>query len=198
MASEPPLILAFDTSAAHCAAVLVRGGRVLAARDEAMDRGQAERLLPMIAEIVGEAGASHAAIDGIAAVTGPGNFTGIRLAAAAARGLALALGIPAVGVSRFEALGDIPGPSLVTLNDKRGAMAQAFVDGRPLGPAGDAAAIVAPEGAVTIGEGRADLAVVARIAARRLGDAVAPAPLYLRPADAMPPAEAPPRILDDA
>ena len=56
MASEPPLILAFDTAAAHCAAALVRGDAVLARRDEPMDRGQAERLLPMLEEMLAEAG----------------------------------------------------------------------------------------------------------------------------------------------
>ena len=51
-----PLVLAFDTSAAHCAAALVRGPAILARRDEAMDRGQAERLLPMLEEMLAEAG----------------------------------------------------------------------------------------------------------------------------------------------
>ena len=111
MASEPPLILAFDTSAARCAAALVSGGRVLAARDEAMDRGQAERLLPMLEAMLAEAGVGWAALDGLAVCTGPGNFTGLRIAVAAVRGLALALGVPAVGVTAFEALAAPAGPS---------------------------------------------------------------------------------------
>ena len=69
-----------------------------------MDRGQAERLLPMLEEMLAEAGVGWRDLDGIGVVTGPGNFTGVRLAVAAARGLALALGIPAVGVTVFEAL----------------------------------------------------------------------------------------------
>lgn len=202
MVSEPPLILAFDTSAAHCAAALVRGTAVLSRRDEPMDRGQAERLLPMLGEMLAEAATPWAALDGIAVVTGPGNFTGLRLAVAAARGLALALSIPAVGVSRFEALAAPAGSVRVTLTDKRGAMAQSFRDGVPLAPPGDAAATPPdpetgpPARAIT--DGRADLAIVAGIASRRLHAAPPPAPLYLRPADAMPPADAPPRILDDA
>ena len=72
MGSEPPLILAFDTSAAHCAAVLVRGDAVLARRDETMDRGQAERLFPMLEELLAEAGARWSDLDGIGVSHGEG------------------------------------------------------------------------------------------------------------------------------
>jgi tRNA threonylcarbamoyl adenosine modification protein YeaZ len=195
LASEPPLILAFDTSAARCAAALVSGGRVLAARDEATDRGHVERLLPMIEALLAEAGAGWGDLDGIAVCTGPGNFTGLRVAVATARGLALALGVPAVGVTAFEALAAPDGPAAVAIEDRRGTVfVQAFRDGAALGepvPGEDPQPV--PEAAL-----RVDCAVLARIAARRLGTAPPPAPLYLRPADALPPAEAPPPILDDA
>jgi tRNA threonylcarbamoyladenosine biosynthesis protein TsaB len=192
LASEPPLILAFDTTAAHCAAALVCGDRVLAARNEPMDRGQAERLLPMLEEMLAETGTGWPTLDGIAVVTGPGNFTGVRLAVAAARGLAMGLGIPAVGVTVFEALADHPGPATVTLADKRGRFSQAFRDGRASAPPAPA-----PDDA-TARPARADLAAVARIAARRLTKAPPPAPLYLRPADALPSSEPLPALLDDA
>ena len=202
MASEAPLILAFDTSAAHCAAALVSGGRVLGARDEAMARGQAERLIPLLEELLAEAGHRFADLDGLAVVTGPGNFTGLRLAVAAARGLALGLGIPAVGVSIFEALAHgRPGEITVTLHDKRGILRQRFRDGHVVAPPEIAPPEIGPPeieppeigGAAA----RADLATVARIAARRLGSAPAPSPLYLRPADATPWSETVP-LLDDA
>ncbi|HET9068993.1 MAG TPA: tRNA (adenosine(37)-N6)-threonylcarbamoyltransferase complex dimerization subunit type 1 TsaB [Amaricoccus sp.] len=193
MASEPgPLVLAFDTAAARCAAALVRGEAVLARRDEPMDRGQAERLLPMLEEMLAEAGTEWRDLDGIGVVTGPGNFTGVRLAVAAARGLSLALGIPAVGVSVFEALADRPGDVTVTLADKRGRFAQRFRNGRALAP--PAAMADAPPGDPAL----ADPVVVARLAAGRLADAAPPAPLYLRPADAMPSSDPVPVLLDDA
>ena len=195
MGSEPPLILGFDTSAARCAAALVSGHRVLAVCDEAMDRGQAERLLPMLEALLAEAGVRWADLEGLAVCTGPGNFTGLRIAVAAARGLALALGVPAVGVTAFEALAEPEGPSTVAILDRKGTVfVQAFRDGVPLGdPAPGESPAPVPEAAL-----RVDCAVLARIGAGRLGVAPPPAPLYLRPADAMPPAEAPPRILDDA
>ncbi|MFT3974648.1 MAG: tRNA (adenosine(37)-N6)-threonylcarbamoyltransferase complex dimerization subunit type 1 TsaB [Amaricoccus sp.] len=188
-----PLVLAFDTSAAHCAAALVRDGGVLVQRDEPMARGQAERLIPLLEELLAEAGHGWGDLDGLAVVTGPGNFTGQRLAVAAARGLALGLGIPAVGVTVFEALADgHAGALTVLLHDKRGTLRQHFQDGAPLGEpeAGPAEATPAT------GE-RADLATVAGIAARRLGAAPPPSPLYLRPADATPWSETVP-LLDDA
>jgi tRNA threonylcarbamoyladenosine biosynthesis protein TsaB len=97
-----PLILAFDTSAAHCAAALVSGERVIARRVEAMPKGQAERLLPMIEEMLAGAGLAWADLAALAVCTGPGNFTGTRIGVAAARGIALGLGVPAIGVTRMD------------------------------------------------------------------------------------------------
>jgi tRNA threonylcarbamoyl adenosine modification protein YeaZ len=113
-------ILAFDTSAAHCAAALLwDGGLIL--RDEAMDKGQAERLIPLLEEVLAEAGLGWRDLKAIAVGTGPGNFTGVRIAVAAARGLALGLGIPAVGVTRLEALAfGLPRPVTVIEDARRG------------------------------------------------------------------------------
>src|SRR3972149_1695867 len=85
-------ILALDTSMGACSAAVLRGdgaARRLFARQETMARGHAEALMPMVAEIMEEAGLPFAALDLIAATTGPGSFTGVRIAIAAARGLAL-------------------------------------------------------------------------------------------------------------
>lgn len=97
-----PTILAFDTSGPYCAAALLMNGAVVASRHEDMQRGQAERLFPMLDEVLGDVGAVWEELDAIGVGVGPGNFTGIRIAVSAARGLALSLGKPAVGVSSFE------------------------------------------------------------------------------------------------
>lgn len=116
-----PRILAFDTSGPHCAVVLLIGENIAASRCEDMGRGQAERLFPMINEVLADEGAVWEEFDAIGVGVGPGNFTGIRIAVSAARGLALSLGIPAVGVSGFEALRyvarsfDSDAPELVSL-----------------------------------------------------------------------------------
>jgi tRNA threonylcarbamoyladenosine biosynthesis protein TsaB len=198
LVSDPPLILAFDTSAAHCAAALVSGDRVLGRRDELMSRGQAERLLPLLQELLAETGHRWADLDGLAVVTGPGNFTGLRLAVAAARGLAFGLGVPAVGVSLFEALAEgRPGELTVTLHDKRGTLRQCFRDGVALAPPQIGPPGQPPDSALPPGVSRANLATVARIAARRLADAAPPSPLYLRAPDATPSSETVP-LLDEA
>ena len=66
-----------------------------------MRRGQSERLVPMIQEVMSEAGLVYAALDAIAVTLGPGGFTGVRIGLATARGLALACGRPVLGLSSF-------------------------------------------------------------------------------------------------
>ena len=104
-----PRVLAFDTSAAHCAAALLKGRRIIASRYEDMTRGQAERLFPLIEEMLGDEGAAWEELDAIGVGIGPGNFTGVRIAVSAARGLSLSLGIPVIGVTGFEACMELAG-----------------------------------------------------------------------------------------
>jgi tRNA threonylcarbamoyladenosine biosynthesis protein TsaB len=96
-------ILAIETSGAACSTALWSEGAVHE-RTEAMARGHAERLMPMIGEVLAEAGAGYAQLDLIAVTTGPGTFTGMRVGLAAARGIALAAGRPCLGVTSFAAV----------------------------------------------------------------------------------------------
>lgn len=102
------LTLGIDTLGRQCAVALWRGdvakGELTAKIAEPMQRGHAEALLPMVRVVMDEAGEDFSAIDRVAASRGPGSFTGLRIGLAAARGLALALGRPALGVSRLEAM----------------------------------------------------------------------------------------------
>ena len=191
------LVLGFDTSAAHCAAALLSGERVLAVQAEEMGRGQAERLMPLLQEVLAEAGVDWADLDRIGVGIGPGNFTGVRISVAAARGLALALGIPAVGVSGFDviSLGQA-GAHLPALPAPR--------DQLHVRPPGGAPRLVSRQEALGLGlplcppPDPARLAQgIARLAARDDAPLEPPAPLYLRPADAAPGRDLPPVILDD-
>lgn len=197
MASEP-LIMGFDTSAAHCAAALLSGDRVLAERAEPMTKGQAERLFPLLEELLNEAGIEWRDLSVIGVGIGPGNFTGIRIAVAAARGLALSLKIPAVGIGVTEAAAlDLPRPCRVVIPARNDLVIwQDFgtdaADDRP----SQAEAASLPPGPAP-SEPLMPLAVaMARIALMRRGDpGPRPAPLYLRPADAAPARDKPPVLL---
>jgi tRNA threonylcarbamoyladenosine biosynthesis protein TsaB len=120
-------ILALDTSLAACSVAVLDGGAVLARRHDVIGRGHAERLMPMLAEVLAAAGVGIGDMDRLAVTTGPGTFTGIRVGLAAARGLALATGRPLIGVTTFEALvaaqsePDAAGrPALVAVDAGRG------------------------------------------------------------------------------
>jgi tRNA threonylcarbamoyladenosine biosynthesis protein TsaB len=98
------IVLAMDSSTSACSAALWSEGKVLARRLSPMARGQSEALLPMVAEVMGEAGLSFADLGLLAVTVGPGAFTGLRIGLAAARGLALATGLPLAGVTTTVAV----------------------------------------------------------------------------------------------
>ena len=96
-------VVVFDTSNQYIAAALYRGKQEVQSIIEFMPRGQAEKLMSLLNELLEGAALDWSDISKIGVCTGPGNFTGIRIAVSAARGLALGLEIPAIGISSFEA-----------------------------------------------------------------------------------------------
>src|SRR5688572_29158953 len=94
-------VLAIDTALAACSAAVLDTRHLAVAASETlpMVRGHAEALMPLIARVMDEAGIDFANLDRIAVTTGPGSFTGLRVGISAARGIALAAGKPAVGLS---------------------------------------------------------------------------------------------------
>jgi len=94
------MILAFDTSSAACTAALFDGsGTCIGRRDELIGRGHSERLIPMLAELL-EGRTAQEILVGV----GPGSFTGIRVAIAAAHGLAIGWGVELSGMSSLALL----------------------------------------------------------------------------------------------
>jgi tRNA threonylcarbamoyladenosine biosynthesis protein TsaB len=218
-------LLALDTAGPDCAVALARsgagGGEIVARASEKIGRGHAERLMPMIEALLAETGVDFTDLDRLAVTVGPGSFTGVRVGIAAARGLALALDIPAVGVNSLEALA-LPvarrksaGSVVAALDAKRGeiyAFARDLASGgilieatalrvedipqrlrlapRPLFVTGSGASILADalDNRDVVIIGMTESPAIEDVAALGLGaeDGAAPAPLYLRGADAKP------------
>lgn len=99
------LILAIDTALDACAAGVLDtdAGRLIAQESQAMKRGHAEALMPLIARVMRASGVAFTSLDRIAATTGPGSFTGLRVGLSAARGIGLAAGRPVVGLTTLTA-----------------------------------------------------------------------------------------------
>ena len=98
-------VLAIDTALEACSAAVLDTEQVgiVAHEQLAMQRGHAEALMPLIKRVMDRAGLTFTALDRIAVTIGPGSFTGLRVGIAAARGIALAAGKPAVGLSTLAA-----------------------------------------------------------------------------------------------
>jgi len=99
------LVLAIDTALDACSAAVLDSDRrvIVASETQAMQRGHAEALMPLIARVMDGAGIEFRQLDRIAVTTGPGSFTGLRVGISAARGIALAAGKPAIGLTTLAA-----------------------------------------------------------------------------------------------
>ncbi|HEY2754009.1 tRNA (adenosine(37)-N6)-threonylcarbamoyltransferase complex dimerization subunit type 1 TsaB [Phenylobacterium sp.] len=208
------MVLALDTCLSSCSVAVLDGERVLGHGREVMARGHQERLAPMAQEAMAQAGLAFVRLDRIAVTLGPGSFTGLRVGIAFAKGLALALDRPAVGIGTLEALAaSADGLVFPAIDARRGQLyLQAFEDGRAL-MAPDAVTLeIAAARVAELSQGRpftlagsgasllADLAPAARVLAAEGADARQVArlaggrepgplkPLYLRAPDAKLPA----------
>ena len=209
-------ILAFDCAGAQCAAAIVADGETLAERRIESDRGHAQLLMPLLVELVAEAGLRFGDLDRFAVTTGPGSFTGIRVALAAAHGLALGTGKPIIGITVFDIIAAQAAAAakfprlLVAIDSRRAELfvqlfdATGVAESAPAMLAPDAVAGWAGPGPIMLaGDGTALLApcfpaavtadfptLVDPAALARLAATrhagPAPAPFYLRPPDAVP------------
>lgn len=132
-------LLALDTTNAWCIAALRRPGHDDLVRAERIGRGHAERLAPMVADLLADAGIKPSELTRIGVATGPGSFAGTRVGCAFARGLSLATGAEAAGVSNLAVIARMADPLLqarvaVIHDAKRGELVvQLFDQGQAAG-----------------------------------------------------------------
>ncbi len=124
------LILAFDTATDVATSALVSSGEVLGER-----LSRAVTLLEDVDALLRQAGAHTADVEALAVGIGPGSFTGVRVGLATARGLALALGVPAAGVSTLDALAAGTPGAVPVVDARRGEVFVLQGEPRVLAPA---------------------------------------------------------------
>lgn len=204
-----PVLLALDSTGPWCSAVLSSNGNKVT-ESEDIGRGHAERLAPMVQSLFQQADRSPSELDRVGVATGPGSFAGTRVGVAFARGLALATGAQAVGITSLEVLARRADPdgahTVAVLHDaKRDELIwQIFTHGRAVtqverGDIAQARQVIIEFGDVRLtGSGAIHLGAdpdhfdpeppldaLLTLTAEAPDDAPLPAPLYARPPDAI-------------
>ena len=139
--------LVIDSATAACSvALLGADGALIGARHELVGRGHAERLLPMVADLIGARRPDAILVD-----CGPGSFTGVRVGLAAAQGLAIGWGVPVAGFSSLALIAAASGERdlAVALTGGHGEIFVQSFAGDPIAPLGELASL-APDAAAAI------------------------------------------------
>ena len=116
-------ILALDTATEACSVALLSGGKIFS-QDELSPRAHTQRILPMIDALLNQAGISLQQLDALAFGRGPGSFTGVRVGAGIAQGLAFGANLPVLPISNLLAMAEaayrqLKAENVVTLIDAR-------------------------------------------------------------------------------
>lgn len=96
-------ILALDTATENCSVALMVGDQIYV-RSEVAPRDHTKKVLPMVDEVLKEAGITLSELDALAYGRGPGSFTGVRIGIGIAQGLAFGADLPMIGVSTLQAM----------------------------------------------------------------------------------------------
>jgi tRNA threonylcarbamoyladenosine biosynthesis protein TsaB len=117
-------VLGIESTSRRGSVALVQGGETVASTTYEAEKAHAERLLPEVEALLERAGWGRRDLERVAVGVGPGSFTGLRVGIALAQGIALGLGIPAVGVGSLRAMclavpADLPGPRCALIDARR-------------------------------------------------------------------------------
>lgn len=143
------MLLVIETATAACSVALLGAeGAVIGERHERVGRGHAERLLPMVADLLGSRRPDAILVD-----CGPGSFTGVRVGLAAARGLAIGWGVPVSGYSSLALIAAASGETElgVALIGGHGELFVQSWAGDPIAPLGELASLAPGDAAAAIG-----------------------------------------------
>ena len=198
-------ILAIDTALEHCSVAITRDGAELACLSQPMKRGHAEALAPMVSQALAFAKVDAKAINRVGVVVGPGSFAGVRVGLGFARAMAIGTSIEIVGITSLAALAsssDAPDGACrgVTIDARQGHLYAALYDNegsvlkapfiakaqdahKMLGNAAGKRSMHLVDGANAVID-PLRLCAMARAAPTPSNS---PAPLYLRPPDAIAP-----------
>lgn len=102
--SKEHYILALDTALGPCGVAVIDAENNGASQIRPTEREQAQILVPMVEQVLSDAGVSYQDLSAIVTTVGPGSFTGLRISLSAARAFGLALNIPVIGISTLDAL----------------------------------------------------------------------------------------------
>ncbi|HEY0028643.1 MAG TPA: tRNA (adenosine(37)-N6)-threonylcarbamoyltransferase complex dimerization subunit type 1 TsaB [Allosphingosinicella sp.] len=162
------MLLVIDSATAACSAALIDGGGVMDQRLELIGRGHAERLLPLIEELL--AGRRP---DAILVDCGPGSFAGVRVGLAAAHGLAIGWSVPLLGYSSLAVVAAATGAAAVALHGGHGQLFVQSFACDPLRPLDALQSLLPEDAAAAIGAHRvAGSGAEALVSARGYGEAI--------------------------
>ena len=163
-------VLIIETATAACSVALLRGSEIMAQRHEVVCRGHAERLVPMIGELLGGERPDAILVD-----CGPGSFTGLRVGLAAAQGLAIGWGVPVHGFSSLALLVAMSGEpaAVAALHGGHGELFVQDFAGDPIAPVSPLRSLP-PEAAAAVVQAELVIGPAAEllVAARGFGRAV--------------------------
>ncbi|HEY0086056.1 MAG TPA: tRNA (adenosine(37)-N6)-threonylcarbamoyltransferase complex dimerization subunit type 1 TsaB [Allosphingosinicella sp.] len=162
------MLLVIDSATAACSAALIDGGEAIDERLELIGRGHAERLLPLIEELLARRRPHAILVD-----CGPGSFAGVRVGLAAAHGLAIGWGVPLLGYSSMAVVAAATGAEAVALHGGHGQLFVQSFTGDPLRPLDALQSLLPEAAAIAVGAHRvAGSGAEALVSARGHGEAI--------------------------